>query len=268
MERRAHIDERIKILLTTTDLTFKQIIGQLKCENISVSFNTIRRVNRNHCYRKPRYEAKLSPQQRKELIVILKNSQTKKPNLSSLARRYGVCHGSIWYWWDKLSKISEKNNGFISSDDPALELDDFVEQDLVTCERSPVDQFTQYEEEVEDESRNIYDDDPSLGNLDSDPLDLDIEIDSAPNDAHDVDKNNIEVSGGRDFKMVGAVQAKNLNGEYVRLPILMYSSLSETELEPAHNWQKNSSISACSSSTNHSGSLLMRFNINGNSQRN
>lgn len=104
-------DERIKNLLLTTDLTFKQIIDQLKNEGLAASFNTIRRVNRNNRYRKPRYDAKLTTNQRKQLISQLRTEI--KPNLSSLARQYGVCHGSIWYWWDKLSRMREKNNGVI-----------------------------------------------------------------------------------------------------------------------------------------------------------
>lgn len=122
MDRRALIDERIRKLLSETDLTFKQIIEKLKGENISASFNTIRRVNRNNIFRKPRYDAKLTPHQRKELIDILK--KTAKPNLSALARHFGVCHGSIWYWWDKLTKLREKHNGIIPNDEPSLEIMD------------------------------------------------------------------------------------------------------------------------------------------------
>lgn len=133
MDKRVITDERIKTLLTSTDLTFKQIIEQLKNENISASFNTIRRVNRNHRYRKPRYEAKLTPHQRKELVVLLKN--TAKPNLSLLARQFGVCHGSIWYWWDKLSKIREQNDGIIPDDEPIL---DFCAQEELVVPDAPI----------------------------------------------------------------------------------------------------------------------------------
>ena len=34
-----------------------------------------------------------------------------RPNLSQLAKKFGVCHGSIWYWWDKLNKSTGKDGG-------------------------------------------------------------------------------------------------------------------------------------------------------------
>lgn len=105
MSSRNQAELRIITLLAETEMTFKQIIMQLKNENINASFNTIRRVNRNHQYRRPRYDPKLTLKQREELVVTLKN--TDKPNLSILAKQYGVCHGSIWYWWDKLNKAKQ-----------------------------------------------------------------------------------------------------------------------------------------------------------------
>lgn len=161
------VDERIKNLLTSTDLTFKQIIEQLKGEGLSASFNTIRRVNRNNRFRKPRYDAKLTPSQRRQLISQLKTE--KKPNLSSLAKQYGVCHGSIWYWWDKLSRLREKNDGLID------------------------------EHQDDDE---VDDDEDTLGEEGE-------EIDDV------IDLNRLQ--------FIGRVGAKSLNGNYIDLPISMYT---------------------------------------------
>lgn len=179
MDRRALVDDRIRTLLTSTDLTFKQIIEQLRGENMPASFNTIRRVNRNHRYRKPRYDAKLTPQQRKELIVKLKN--TTRPNLSSLARQYGVCHGSIWYWWDKLSKIREKNGGQIPRDEPALDFEDLMD-DMISSEVGEVvvrddndNSFGRLQAGPNDPDDDDDDNDYFVGDPDSDPLDLDEE---------------------------------------------------------------------------------------------
>lgn len=217
MDRRTLIDERIKNLLTNTNLTFKQIIEKLRSENMSASFNTIRRVNRNHRYRKPRYDAKLTPQQRKELIVELKN--TSKPNLSLLARQYGVCHGSIWYWWDKLSKIREKNNGL--NDEPSLELDDDMEQDFMSGG------IIDNDDELAD-----YDDD------DTDPLDLDEE------DSYDKGEEEFFAEDVGEVELVGPVQAKNNEGVYIKLPIVMYAPILSSK-----NWLIDKSISDTSSST-------------------
>lgn len=226
MDRRAQIDERIKDLLLSTDLTFKQIIEKLRGENMSASFNTIRRVNRNHRYRKPRYDAKLTPSQRKELIVQLKNTQ--KPNLSSLARKYGVCHGSIWYWWDKLSKIREKNNGLIPDNEPSLEFDDGIDQEFLSGAR----------QDIMNDADMGDDDDYGFEDPDSDPLDLDDRItgNNQNDDNYDINDavvNQTQKAPGEDssinledLKFVGPVQAKDPYGQYIRLPILMFSSSS------------------------------------------
>lgn len=216
MDRRSLIDDKIRILLSSTDLTFKQIIEKLKSENMPASFNTIRRVNRNHRYRKPRYDAKLTPQQRKELIVKLKN--TSKPNLSSLARQYGVCHGSIWYWWDKLSKIREKHNGVIPKNEPSLDFDDMMIEQDYEDNGSGSEHYNGHQQDESEE----------LGDLDSDPLEL-VEEEENNNsnrvnkeeDPHQLQHNTLG-----DLEVIGRVQAKNLKGEYVRLPILMYAPIS------------------------------------------
>lgn len=268
-KRRALIDERIKTLLTTTDLTFKQIIEQLKGESMSVSFNTIRRVNRNHVYRKPRYDAKLTPEQRKKLIVELIN--TSKPNLSSLARKYGVCHGSIWYWWDKLTKIKKKNNGFISSNELPLEFD----QNFIS-EQSPIN-FHQGDDEEEDDDDDEYffnfgdknnedelNDNGFLCDPDSDPLDLNY-LEDCSDDASvkhnnkrkrdDFEKEQSSTYDLGQVEIVGAVQAKNLEGEFERLPIIMYAPAGYSRKK-----RQNASRSisgASSSSTNSTPSALI-----------
>lgn len=282
MERKAFIDERIKTLLTTTDLTFKQIIEQLRVENISASFNTIRRVNRNHVYRKPRYDAKLTPDQRKKLIIELIN--TSKPNLSSLARQYGVCHGSIWYWWDKLTKIKEKNNGFI----PSNELPSEFNRSFMS-EQSPTNQKEEEEEGEEDidllnfdngNNEDKLDDDGFLENPDSDPLDLNYIEDCfdqriTTNQNNKRKRNNFEKGESSIFNLgqveiVGAVQAKNLRGEFEKLPIIMYAPVANSRKK----WQDVSgSISAASSTsanstpststpTNQPFSSMKNLNIN------
>lgn len=282
MERKAFIDERIKTLLTTTDLTFKQIIEQLRVENISASFNTIRRVNRNHVYRKPRYDAKLTPDQRKKLIIELIN--TSKPNLSSLARQYGVCHGSIWYWWDKLTKIKEKNNGFI----PSNELPSEFNRSFMS-EQSPTNQKEEEEEGEEDidllnfdngNNEDKLDDDGFLENPDSDPLDLNYIEDCfdqriTTNQNNKRKRKNFEKGESSIFNLgqveiVGAVQAKNLRGEFEKLPIIMYAPVANSRKK----WQDVSgSISAASSTsanstpststpTNQPFSSMKNLNIN------
>lgn len=196
MDRRAIIDERIKHLLINTDLTFKQIIEKLRSENMTTSFNTIRRVNKNYQYRKPRNDAKLTPQQRKELILILKNNA--KPNLSALARRYGVCHGSIWYWWDKLTKLKSNNDrrrgdsrsGSRLSEHGSNDFDDYADDQDVpansnqhlsysynTFNRKTI--FTTAENEEDDD-----DDD----NDNDDDVDNDIEDEADPLDLSDTDQ--------------------------------------------------------------------------------
>lgn len=99
------LERRIIELLTTTNLTFKEIILKLGGENLSASIGTIRRINRDNRYRRPRYDSKLTPAQRESLVEELRDHQGVKPNLSLLAKRYGVCHGSVWYWWDKLNRV-------------------------------------------------------------------------------------------------------------------------------------------------------------------
>lgn len=105
MARNNLLELRIIELLTTTDLTFKEIILKLEAENMTASIGIIRRINRDNRYRQPRYDSKLTPAQREALVQELRDCLNEKPNFSLLAERYGVCHGSVWYWWDKLNKI-------------------------------------------------------------------------------------------------------------------------------------------------------------------
>lgn len=250
------MEERIKTLLTTTDLTFKQIIEQLRSENIPASFNTIRRVNRNNIFRKPRYDAKLTPQQRKELIVILK--KTTKPNLSALARHFGVCHGSIWYWWDKLTKLREKHNGVLPANHPALEVDDL---DTGSPASSPTeligdDRRSSAADDYGFNSDNIQICNDELIDPESDPLDLsgedgenrsdssvggssaDPPIDYSRNKQYWPNGEGHEKNRPRDgcrvesltnlseqFELIGPVQAKDTSGQYIKLPILMYARI-------------------------------------------
>lgn len=249
MDRRARIDERIKTLLTTTDLTFKQIIEKLRAENMSASFNTIRRVNRNHRFRKPRYDAKLTPQQRKELVVILKN--TAKPNLSSLARQYGVCHGSIWYWWDKLSKIREKNNGYIPDNDPSLECDDLLDH------QDQMNPSFNDNHQLDDSEMDLLSGDP-----DSDPLDLEEDECCIENGNT---KNHLQQNLD-ELEMVGSVQAKDVRGEYIKLPIIMYAPASSS-LKNLDIWNTSNSMSSLANitpttSTGQTSSLSKRLVVN------
>lgn len=105
MPRNTLLETRIIQLLTTTDLTFKEIILRLETEKLSASVGVIRRINRENRYRQPRYDSKLTPKQREALVKELRDCADERPNLSLLAKRYGVCHGSVWYWWDKLNRI-------------------------------------------------------------------------------------------------------------------------------------------------------------------
>lgn len=107
MVRNDLIENRVIELLTKTNLTFKEIVTKLESENMAASIGVIRRINRNNRYRQPRYDSKLSPSQRSALVQELRDSTGLKPNLSLIAKRYGVCHGSVWYWWDKLKRIKE-----------------------------------------------------------------------------------------------------------------------------------------------------------------
>lgn len=107
MARNTLLEARIIELLTSTDLTFKEIILTLEGENLSASIGIIRRINRDNRYRQPRYDSKLTPAQREALVKELRDCVNEKPNLSLLAKRYGVCHGSVWYWWDKLNRIND-----------------------------------------------------------------------------------------------------------------------------------------------------------------
>lgn len=249
MDRRALIDERIRSLLISTDLTFKQIIEKLKVENIPASFNTIRRVNRNHRYRKPRYDAKLTPQQRKQLVVELRNTNSK-PNLSSLARKYGVCHGSIWYWWDKLSKIREKNNGIVPNNEPSLDFDELIEQEFMPRDDDCL-AFTGTLEDNSDHHDDIQDDD-IIADPESDPLDLSEEDEYFTKkhkkfDDYSTDKgSNLDDD---DVEMIGAVKAKDWEGNFIEVPILMYAPVANR----ANNQNKSKSIgSGASSSSAHS----------------
>lgn len=101
------LEARIIELLTGTNLTFKQIIEKLESEGHSATIGIIRKINRDHRYRQPRYDSKLTLDKRHQLVQELKNWPDDKPNLSLLAKRYGVCHGSVWYWWDKLNRIKD-----------------------------------------------------------------------------------------------------------------------------------------------------------------
>lgn len=105
------LESRIIDLLTTTDLTFKEIIVRLEAEHLSASIGVIRRINRDNRYRQPRYDSKLTPTQREALVQELLECANRKPNLSLLAKRYGVCHGSVWYWWDKLNRLKAPGGG-------------------------------------------------------------------------------------------------------------------------------------------------------------
>lgn len=107
MVRNDLIENRVIELLTKTNLTFKEIVTKLESEDLAASIGVIRRINRNNRYRQPRYDSKLSPSQRSALVQELRDSTGLKPNLSLIAKRYGVCHGSVWYWWDKLNRIKE-----------------------------------------------------------------------------------------------------------------------------------------------------------------
>lgn len=111
MVRNDLTENRVIELLTKTNLTFKEIVNKLESENMVASIGVIRRINRNNCYRQPRYDSKLSPSQRSALVQELRDSTGLKPNLSLIAKRYGVCHGSVWYWWDKLNRIKEPGKG-------------------------------------------------------------------------------------------------------------------------------------------------------------
>lgn len=233
-------DERIKYLLVNTDLTFKQIIEHLRTEGLTASFNTIRRVNRNNRFRKPRYDAKLTPSQRRQLILQLKTAQ--KPNLSSLARQYGVCHGSIWYWWDKLSRIREKNNGTIPDNEPSLEFDDGVQQQMTD--------FNSMQPSSSNSTTNTNSTPPSdHDDLDieqahsleiseqglSDPLDL-VHHRAHPSSHHHQfhhkahQHRNINLNNNmnlnnhlNNLQFIGPVKAKSRHGNYIDIPILMYS---------------------------------------------
>lgn len=107
MPRNLVLEARIIELLTKTDLTFKEIILKLEKEHLSASIGIIRRINRDNRYRQPRYDSKLTPTQREALVKDLRDCTDVKPNLSLLAKKYGVCHGSVWYWWDKLNRIKD-----------------------------------------------------------------------------------------------------------------------------------------------------------------
>lgn len=262
MDRRALIDERIRNLLISTDLTFKQIIEKLRAENISASFNTIRRVNRNHRYRKPRYDAKLTPQQRKQLVVELKN--TSKPNLSALARKYGVCHGSVWYWWDKLSKIREKNNGIVPSDEPSLDFDDMVDQEFM----SPNDERSIFMKSQNNIANYDYDqDDELIADPESDPLDLSEEEGRLPGkkrknlESFLIDDGNI--SDGCDVEMVGSVKAKDWAGKFIDLPILMYAPVANES--PIRQKVASKFIGSGASSSTHSSPTKSSSNYEDNS---
>lgn len=107
MPRNDILEQRVIELLTKTDLTFKEIVSKLENEKFTASIGLIRRINRDNRYRPPRYDSKLDPKQRQSLLKELRDCVDVKPNLSLLAKRYGVCHGSIWYWWDKLNRIKD-----------------------------------------------------------------------------------------------------------------------------------------------------------------
>lgn len=107
MARNNLLEAKIIELLTTTDLTFKEIILRLEAEDMFASIGIIRRINRDNRYRQPRYDSKLNPSQREALIKELRDCVNEKPNLSLLAKRYGVCHGSVWYWWDKMNRVKD-----------------------------------------------------------------------------------------------------------------------------------------------------------------
>lgn len=105
----AQLEARIIELLTSTRLTFKQIVNRLQADKLSASIGLIRRINRDNRFRRPRYDSKLTREQRALLLDELVRQcagGTMRPNLSQLAKKFGVCHGSIWYWWDKLNKIT------------------------------------------------------------------------------------------------------------------------------------------------------------------
>lgn len=127
MARNNLLELRIIELLTTTDLTFKEIILRLENENLTASVGIIRRINRDNRYRQPRYDSKLTPSQREALVKELRDCVHEKPNLSLLAKRYGVCHGSVWYWWDKLNRI--KNPGRNPKKPPVKHKQDNLAQD-------------------------------------------------------------------------------------------------------------------------------------------
>lgn len=258
MDRRALIDERIRSLLTSTDLTFKQIIETLKVENIPASFNTIRRVNRNHRYRKPRYDAKLTPQQRKQLVVELKN--TSKPNLSSLARKYGVCHGSIWYWWDKLSKIREKNNGIVPNNEPSLDFDDLDEQEFLPRDEDCL-AFTGAFEDNSDNQDDIQDDD-IIADLESDPLDLSEEDGYFNRKRQKLDDYSTDPGGNLDdgdVDMIGAVKAKDWEGNFIELPILMYAPVANRAIDQSTSKSIGSGASSSSAHSTPSTSTSSNF---------
>lgn len=269
MDRRSLVDERIKTLLSSTDLTFKQIIEQLKREDIPASFNTIRRVNRNHIFRKPRYDAKLTLQQRKELVVILK--RTAKPNLSALAKHFGVCHGSIWYWWDKLTKLREKHNGSIPNNDPSFDIDNDLEQrgfpqsgslDSLSMPRDRSSAISIGFNDDDDDDNDHLAQNENFLDPESDPLDLSgedgdnrSETDSAGNGVAHVDKQQYwpdEVDGSKHnperddqqqddpsffdhHELIGPVQAKDTSGQFINLPILMYASTSYSSPSTSSN---------------------------------
>lgn len=107
------LESRVIELLSKTDLTFKEIINKLQDEKLYASVGIIRRINRDNRYRQPRYDSKLTPSQRDALLKELVDCGAgEKPNLSLLAKRYGVCHGSVWYWWDKLNRLRDPNHRF------------------------------------------------------------------------------------------------------------------------------------------------------------
>lgn len=108
-QQNIQLERRIIELLTRTNLTFKEIIQKLDRENLSASVGIIRRINRDNRYRRPRYDSKLTPAQRESLVEKLRNHTGRKPNLSLLAKQFNVCHGSVWYWWDKLNRIKRRD---------------------------------------------------------------------------------------------------------------------------------------------------------------
>lgn len=250
-------DERIKTLLTSTDLTFKQIIEQLKKENIPASLNTIRRVNRNNIFRKPRYDSKLTEQQRDELISILK--RTAKPNLTALAKHFNVSHGSVWYWWDKLgSNVTAKRKQQLRAGlrlpktRPTYNNNSNNNNDSYTDQLSPnVGWSLDYDDNTDPldlDDEDLVDDRPPSSSgggrtsemqyspyAEEEEEEVEEAIESGHEDQLDGGTPTDGIRPLDNHELVGPVLARDTSGEFINLPILMYAPISYSSPSTSSN---------------------------------